>query len=52
VAALEEPAFGENADPAYRLALRGVAEPLDARFIELATRVLLPLRQHVTDPRL
>ncbi len=48
----KNPAFGESADPAYRLALRGVADALDARFIELAERVLLPLRQHVTDPRL
>lgn len=48
----KNPAFGESADPAYRLALRGVADPLDARFIELAERVLKPLHEHVTDPRL
>ncbi|TAN50527.1 MAG: exodeoxyribonuclease V subunit gamma [Betaproteobacteria bacterium] len=48
----KNPAFGESADPAYRLALRGVTDPLDARFVELAERILLPLRRHVTDPRL
>ena len=46
------PAFGESRDPAYRLALRGMTEALDERFVELANRVLAPLREHVTDPRL
>jgi exodeoxyribonuclease V gamma subunit len=48
----KNPAFGESHDPAYRLALRGVAEPLEARFTELAERILRPLHEHVTDPRL
>ena len=48
----KNPAFGESHDPAYRLALRDVPEPLDGQFTALAQRVLLPLREHVTDPRL
>ena len=48
----KNPAFGESHDPAYRLALRGVPDALDGRFTELAERVLRPLHQHVTDPRL
>ncbi len=39
--------FAEEADPAYRLALRGVAEPLDAEFEALAAAVFGPLRQHL-----
>ena len=39
----------EDADPAYRLALRGVAEPLDAEFEALAAAVFGPLREHLED---
>ncbi len=39
----------EGADPAYRLALRGVAEPLDAAFEALARTVFEPLRAHLED---
>ena len=46
------PRFGESHDPAYRIALRGVADPLDAQFVELASRVLGPLHAHLEDPRL
>jgi exodeoxyribonuclease V gamma subunit len=37
---------GESDHPAYRLALRGVADPLDARFIECAEAVFGALRRH------
>ncbi len=43
--------FGEDADPAYRLALRGVSEPLDDEFEALAFAVFAPLREHLDDPR-
>jgi exodeoxyribonuclease V gamma subunit len=46
------PAFGESQYPPYRIALRGVQDPLDDSFIELANRILAPLYGHVTDPRL
>ncbi|ANQ87018.1 DNA helicase [Azoarcus olearius] len=46
------PAFAESADPAYRLALRGVADPLADDFAALASRVLGPLLDHLDDPRL
>lgn len=46
------PEFGECADAAYRLALRGIATPLDERFFELAGRVLHPLLEHLRDERL
>ena len=46
------PAFGESQYPPYRLALRGVQDPLDQRFTDLANRVLGPLCRHVSDPRL
>lgn len=46
------PAFGESQYPPYRLALRGVQDPLDQRFADLANRILAPLRRHVSDPRL
>ncbi|MFU2487146.1 exodeoxyribonuclease V subunit gamma [Thauera sp. WH-1] len=39
--------FGEGRDPAYRLALRGVEQPLDARFFALAQQVFGPLREHL-----
>ena len=41
--------FAEGADPAYRLALRGVDDPLDAEFVSLAQAVFGPLRQHLQD---
>ena len=46
------PAFGESLFAAYRLALRGVQDPLDERFIGLANQILAPLYGHVSDPRL
>ena len=46
------PRFGESHDPAYQIALRGIPDPLDARFVELASRVLGPLHAHLEDPRL
>ncbi len=46
------PGHGEASDPAYRLALRGVAVPLDDSFRALATGVLGPLLQHLDDARL
>jgi exodeoxyribonuclease V gamma subunit len=47
-----EPAFGEGEDPAYRLALRGVEEPLDEDFEALAQAVFGPLREHLQDARI
>ncbi len=38
--------FPEGEDPAYRLALRGVNDPLDADFEALAQQVYGPLLQH------
>lgn len=38
---------GESADPAYRLALRGSADPIDAEFTRLAQEVFEPLRAHM-----
>lgn len=46
------PGHGEAGDPACRLALRGVAVPLDDSFRALATGVLGPLLQHLDDARL
>ena len=43
--------FGESADPAYRLALRGVADPLDADFERCARVVFGPLREHLDEAR-
>jgi exodeoxyribonuclease V gamma subunit len=42
----------EGADPAHRLALRGVADPLDAEFEACAGIVFEPLLQHLEDARL
>jgi exodeoxyribonuclease V gamma subunit len=39
----------EGADAAYRLALRGCTEPLDADFEDLAHRIYDPLRAHLTE---
>jgi exodeoxyribonuclease V gamma subunit len=43
---------GEDRDPAYRLALRGVDDPLDAEFIECATKVFEPLLKAIDDHRI
>ena len=45
------PERGENADPSYQLALRGVENPLDGDFCKWANTVLGPLLQHVEDDR-
>jgi exodeoxyribonuclease V gamma subunit len=42
---------GEESDPAYRLALRGREEPLDAQFEACATAVFAPLLRHLVDAR-
>ncbi len=47
-----QPAFGESADPAYRLALRGEQGVPDERFFTLARTVLQPLLAHIEDARL
>jgi exodeoxyribonuclease V gamma subunit len=47
-----ERAWGEGEDPAYALALRGLAQALDAEFEALAAAVFGPLRRHLHDPRL
>lgn len=39
---------GEAGEPAHRLALRGLAEPLDEAFAHCATAVLGPLKAHLT----
>lgn len=41
--------LAEGADPAYRLALRGVDDPLDAEFEGLARAVFEPLLDHLQD---
>jgi exodeoxyribonuclease V gamma subunit len=41
--------YAEGADPAYRLALRGVTDPLDAVFEALAYEVFEPLRAHLVE---
>ena len=46
------PLIGECLYPPYRLALRGVQDPLDERFQKLANEVLTPLFAHLVDPRL
>ena len=47
----EQP-WGEEEDPAYRLALRGLADPLDDAFMQCATTVFGPLRDCLEDERL
>jgi len=42
-------AWGEEADPAYQLAWRGVADPLDERFVDCAQRVFTPLLAHLEE---
>jgi exodeoxyribonuclease V gamma subunit len=44
--------FGESADPAYQLALRGVNNPIDQQFAELALQIYQPLLDHLEDARL
>lgn len=44
--------YGEDRDPAYGLALRGVDEPLDDEFIACATTVFQPLLAVIDDDRL
>jgi exodeoxyribonuclease V gamma subunit len=44
--------FGEDRDPAFRLALRGTDEPIDEAFVALAMAVFGPLRDHLEDSRL
>jgi exodeoxyribonuclease V gamma subunit len=44
--------FGEDRDPAYRLALRGVPDPLDAEFERAAVTVFAPLLEIIVDGRL
>ena len=41
------PARGEEADPAFQLALRGVDDPLDAEFEHCARTVFGPLLEHL-----
>ena len=48
----QNPAFGESQDPAYRQALRGINDPLDADFEENAQIVFEDMVQHIIDPRL
>jgi exodeoxyribonuclease V gamma subunit len=43
--------WGEERDPAYRLALRGVGDPLAGEFADLAQAVYQPLLDHLEDPR-
>ena len=45
-------AYGEDRDSAYRLTLRGVDDPLDAEFIECATKLFKPLLGAIEDDRL
>jgi exodeoxyribonuclease V gamma subunit len=44
--------LGESADPAYQLALRGVNNPIDLQFAELAMQIYQPLLDHLEDARL
>jgi exodeoxyribonuclease V gamma subunit len=46
------PRGGEKDYASYRLALRGVIDPLDAEFEECAQAVFEPLLAHIDDPRL
>ncbi len=47
-----DPAWGESAHPAYRLALRGVANPLDADFQACAQALFGSLGEFLEDARL
>jgi len=44
--------FPERDEPAYRLALRGQDDPLDAEFDECARTLFEPLLAYIDDPRL
>ena len=44
--------YGEDRDPAYRLALRGIDTPLDDEFAACATAVFGPLLRIIEDDRL
>jgi exodeoxyribonuclease V gamma subunit len=44
--------YGEDRDPAYRLALRGIDTPLNDGFVDCATTVFGPLLQIIEDDRL
>ena len=44
--------FGEEQDPAYRLALRGIANPLDEDFEKNAAMVFAPMKNCLQDDRL
>jgi exodeoxyribonuclease V gamma subunit len=44
--------WGEEEDPAYRLALRGVDDPLDEDFEQCATTVFSPMMNCIEDDRL
>ena len=44
-------AWGEEAEPAYGLALRGLGDPLDAAFEQCASTVFGPLLAHLEDSR-
>jgi exodeoxyribonuclease V gamma subunit len=44
--------FGESRKPAYRLALRGVPDPLDEGFEQSAADLFGPLLEHLEDARL
>ncbi|MBS1170262.1 MAG: exodeoxyribonuclease gamma subunit [Burkholderiaceae bacterium] len=44
--------FGEGRHPAYRLALRGLENPIDDDFTHCAETVFAPLLNHVDDARL
>jgi exodeoxyribonuclease V gamma subunit len=46
------PFGGEKDHRTYRLALRGVTDPLDEQFEECARTVFAPLRDSIDDPRL
>jgi len=43
--------FGENSDPAYQLALRGLQNPLGEAFSELAQTIYQPMLSHLDDER-
>jgi exodeoxyribonuclease V gamma subunit len=45
-------AYGEDAEPAYRLALRGIGDPLDADFQACAETVFGAIDAHLEDARL
>ena len=47
----EQP-FGESADQAYQIALRGEKNPLDRRFEDLAYQIYQPLLDHLEDAHL